>query len=99
MKSATELECVSKQQRCFVSEGIYSFERLGESVINNLFITTVFCFLTEWVNEWCDASHIKTLIYRHLLTILVLKLQVGYHFVLPSFIALFIVLIIHLMEW
>ncbi len=31
--------------------------------------------------------------------IFVWNLQVGYHFVLPSFIALFIVLIIHLMEW
>ncbi len=99
MKSATELVCVSKQQRCFVSEGIYSFERLGESVINNPFLTLAFCFLTEWMNEWCDASLIKTLIYRHLLAILVLNLQVGYHFVLPPFIALFIVLIIAYTYW
>ncbi len=84
MKSATELVCVSKQQRCFVSEEIDSFERLGGSVINNPFITTNFCFLTEWMNESCDASLIKTLTYRHLLAILVLNLQVGYHLVLPS---------------
>ncbi len=31
MKSATELVSVSKQQRCFVSEVIYSFKRLGVS--------------------------------------------------------------------
>ncbi len=61
MKSATELVCVSKQQRCFISEGIYSFERLGESVINNLFITTIFCFLTEWMNEWMNDVTPRTL--------------------------------------
>ncbi len=47
MKSTKELECVSNYQRCFVSEGIYSFERLRESVINNPVITTAFCFITE----------------------------------------------------
>ncbi len=46
------------------------------------------------MNEWRGASLIKTLTYLHLLAILVLNLQVGYHFVLPLFIALFIVLII-----
>ncbi len=49
------------------------------------------------MNEWWDASLIKTVTYRHLLAILVLNLQVSLR--LPSFIALFIVLIIHLMEW
>ncbi len=80
MKSAAELVCISKQQRCCVSEGIYSFERLEESVINNPFITTAFCFLTEWMNEWCDDSLIKMVTYRHLLAILVLNLQVSLGF-------------------
>ncbi len=47
MKYATELVCVSKQQLCFVSEGIYSFKLLRDSVINNPHITTAFYFLTE----------------------------------------------------
>ncbi len=94
MKSATELVCVLKQQRRFVSEGIYSFEGLGESVINNQFINKAFWSLTEGRNEWCNASLIKTVTYHHLLAILVLNLQVGYHFILPSFIAFLIVLII-----
>ncbi len=78
MKSGTELVCVSKQQRCFISEGICSFEQLGESVINIPFITSAFCF--EWTNEWSDGLLIKTVTYCHLLAILVLNLQVSLRF-------------------
>ncbi len=55
-KSTTELVCVSEQQRCFVSEGICSFERFGESVINNPLITTAICFVTEWMNDVMPRS-------------------------------------------
>ncbi len=90
MKSTTELVWVSKQQQpclqetlthCFISEGIYSFERLGESVINNPFITIDFCFLTEGMNDVTPCSF-KMVTYCHLLAILVLNLQVGYHYIL-----------------
>ncbi len=70
------------------SEGVCSFEQLWASVINNPFITTAFCFLTEQMDEWRDAS--VTVAYRHL--------QVyKYHFVLPSIIVA--LLYWYLIEW
>lgn len=80
----------SNIQRYFICDQICGLVRFGESVINNPFIATAFCFVTEWMIEWRDAWLIKTATCRHLLVVLLLNLQVSLWFAIIYYFSYYI---------